>query len=91
MHNLAPPVGQCLRASKLWEGRKPPKNMGVLAGKPLPSGSVYAIGGQCLATSFYRLDSPPRSFGEGPGVGLKQMQKLAQFNLSYFCGNFLFL
>ena len=33
--------------------------------------------GQCLATSFCRLDSPPRSFGEGPGVGLKRSKTIS--------------
>ena len=40
----------------------------------------------CLKLAqFHRLDSPPRSFGEGLGVGLKQTRKLAKFNLSCFC------
>ena len=44
----------------LGEGRKTPKTIGVLEEKSLPSGNVYKP----------QLDPSPRSFGEGPGVGL---------------------
>ena len=52
-----------------------------------PPPSAPAVG-QCLpAPSFCRLASPPRSFGEGPGVGVgvEPTLKLAKFNLSYLC------
>ncbi len=67
------PQGSVYAPQSFGEGRKTLKT--VRAGRKVPPI------GQCVQAP--RLDSPPRSFGEGLGVGLKRRQKLAKFTLSY--------
>ncbi len=85
MRNFQPHLGLSRRAvstrpKALGRGENPRK-LCLLARKSLPLGNVYTPP---------RLDSPARSFGEGPGVGLKSLTA-AKFTLFYFCYILLFL